>query len=172
MFNTIRLASGMLGWRDQPAGKQMPVSIISLCNIYPVVRYNDARSAIDWLVRAFGFRSHVEVPGGPDSITHAELSLGAGMIMLAGGRNPDAGNPWTTERGGVYVTVSDIDAHYVHAKANGAQIVRPLAETSYGAREYSARDIEGHLWSFGTYDPQGASHASSSSDSSESEMIA
>lgn len=69
------------------------------------------------------------------------------------------------------MTVSDIDAHYAHAKANGAQIVMPLAETSYGAREYSARDIEGHLWSFGTYDPQGTSHASSSSASAESEMI-
>lgn len=23
----------------------------------------------------------------------------------------------------------------------------------YGSREYSARDIEGNLWSFGTYDP-------------------
>ena len=27
----------------------------------------------------------------------------------------------------------------------------PLAP--YGYREYSARDLEGNLWSFGTYDP-------------------
>ena len=25
----------------------------------------------------------------------------------------------------------------------------------YGSREYSARDLEGNLWSFGTYDPGG-----------------
>lgn len=37
--------------------------------------------------------------------------------------------------------------------APAAEIVRPLADTPYGAREYSARDISGHLWSFGTYDP-------------------
>lgn len=71
----------------------MPVSTTSLCNIYPVVRYSNGRAAIDWLVRAFGFRSHVEVPVGPDSVTHAELCLGLGMIMLAGGRSPDASNP-------------------------------------------------------------------------------
>jgi uncharacterized glyoxalase superfamily protein PhnB len=29
----------------------------------------------------------------------------------------------------------------------------PLRDTEYGAREYSARDPEGNLWSFGTYDP-------------------
>jgi uncharacterized glyoxalase superfamily protein PhnB len=31
--------------------------------------------------------------------------------------------------------------------------VRPLTGEGYGSREYSARDLEGNLWSFGTYDP-------------------
>jgi uncharacterized glyoxalase superfamily protein PhnB len=30
---------------------------------------------------------------------------------------------------------------------------RELENMSYGSREYSARDLEGNLWSFGTYDP-------------------
>ena len=38
-------------------------------------------------------------------------------------------------------------------RAAGAKIERPLADTEYGSREYSARDCDGHLWSFGTYDP-------------------
>lgn len=37
--------------------------------------------------------------------------------------------------------------------AAGAQIVRPLTDEAYGSREYSARDPEGNLWSFGTYRP-------------------
>ena len=32
-------------------------------------------------------------------------------------------------------------------------IVRPLDDTPYGSREYAARDPEGQVWSFGTYDP-------------------
>jgi uncharacterized glyoxalase superfamily protein PhnB len=31
--------------------------------------------------------------------------------------------------------------------------VRELEDMDYGSREYSARDPEGNLWSFGTYDP-------------------
>jgi hypothetical protein len=27
------------------------------------------------------------------------------------------------------------------------------ADQDYGSRDYIARDIEGNLWSFGTYDP-------------------
>jgi uncharacterized glyoxalase superfamily protein PhnB len=35
----------------------------------------------------------------------------------------------------------------------GAGIVRELKDMPYGSCEYSARDLEGTLWSFGTYDP-------------------
>jgi uncharacterized glyoxalase superfamily protein PhnB len=31
--------------------------------------------------------------------------------------------------------------------------VRELEDMPYGSREYSVRDPEGNLWSFGTYDP-------------------
>ena len=65
----------------------------------------------------------------------------------------DPKNPWATERAGTYVVVPDIETHYARAQAAGAKIERPLASTDYGAREYTARDCDGHLWSFGTYDP-------------------
>jgi uncharacterized glyoxalase superfamily protein PhnB len=31
--------------------------------------------------------------------------------------------------------------------------VRELIDTDYGSREFSVRDPEGNLWSFGTYNP-------------------
>jgi uncharacterized glyoxalase superfamily protein PhnB len=55
-----------------------------------------------------------------------------------------------------YVYVNDIDAHFARSQAAGAEIVVPLKETDYGSREYSARDLEGHLWHFGTYLPETA----------------
>ena len=128
-------------------------------DVYPVLRYSDGRSAIDWLIRAFGFRSHFEVAAANDDVGHAVLALGRGMVMLAGSGEPDPVNPWSMERGGVYVVVDDIDAHYDRALAAGAQIVMPLADTEYGSRQYSARDLQGHLWSFGTYRPRGATSA-------------
>ena len=55
--------------------------------------------------------------------------------------------------GGFYVVVDDPDAHFEHAKAAGAEIARELEDMDYGSREYSARDPEGHTWTFGTYRP-------------------
>jgi uncharacterized glyoxalase superfamily protein PhnB len=53
----------------------------------------------------------------------------------------------------IYVVVDDPDRHHAVAADAGAQIVRELEDMSYGSREYSVRDCEGNLWSFGTYDP-------------------
>ena len=118
-----------------------------------MLRYKKGSKAMEWLTQVFGFSRHMGVPGPDGEISHAELSLGNRMIMFASGVKQGDGNPWTMERGGVYAVVGDIDAHYERAMAAGAEIVRPLADTGYGPREYSVRDPEGHLWSFGTYRP-------------------
>ena len=122
-------------------------------NIFPALKYKDGPAAVGWLQKAFGFREHVVYKTPDGSVAHAQLTLDGGMIMLGSAGKPDTKNPWTTERQGTYVCVDDIDAHYAAAKAAGAEIVRKLANTDYGSREYSARDLDGHLWSFGTYQP-------------------
>ncbi len=122
-------------------------------NIFPALRYADGAAAIEWLSKAFGFEKHVVVPGAGGSVAHAQLRFGGGMILLGSSTDSTGTNPWATTPQGIYVRVADVDAHYAHAKAAGANIVRELADTPYGSREYSVRDLEGHLWSFGTYDP-------------------
>ena len=57
---------------------------------------------------------------------------------------------------GVYVVVDDCDAHCARARAAGALIVREPKDEDYGGRGYPCRDLEGHVWSFGTYDPWAA----------------
>lgn len=128
-------------------------SQIGLPNIIPALKFKDAPKAIEWLGKAFGFEKQFVVPGEKNTVAHAQLRHGAGMIMMGSEGKPDPANPWTTEPLGIYVVVKEIDAHYARAKAAGAEIVRPIADTDYGSREYSVRDCEGHLWSFGTYDP-------------------
>ena len=44
--------------------------------------------------------------------------------------------------------VDDVDAHFRHAKGEGATIDYEPVDQPYGYREYSARDSEGALWSF------------------------
>jgi uncharacterized glyoxalase superfamily protein PhnB len=50
------------------------------------------------------------------------------------------------------MVVEDVDAHYKKAKSAGAEIVLDIADAR-GTRGYSCKDLEGHLWSFGSYNP-------------------
>jgi uncharacterized glyoxalase superfamily protein PhnB len=126
-------------------------------NIFPAIRYADADAGIDFLKRAFGATEKAVHRGQDGVIHHAELALGAGLVMLGqqrgdgklGGETPRA----LASTISVYLTVPDPDAHHAAAREAGATVVRELEDTDYGSREYSARDLEGNLWSFGTYDP-------------------
>ena len=129
--------------------------------IIPAVRYRYAAAAIDWLCATFGFERKMVVPADGGRVAHAELTLGNGMVMLGDaeieyGRlvaAPSYGEPVTQ---GIYVVVEDADAHYARAKAAGAEIVLDIKTQDYGGRDYTARDLEGHVWTFGTYDPWAA----------------
>ncbi len=135
----------------------------STVNVIPGMRYADAPAAIDWLCRAFGFEKHLVVPGeGEGVIAHAQLRYGNGMIMLgsAGKHGGGFDELMTTPREiqgretqSAYVIVEDVDAHHERAIAAGAEVVMPLKDQYYGGRGYSCRDLEGHIWSFGDYDP-------------------
>ena len=123
-------------------------------HIYPSLRYRDATAAVEFLEEAFGF-DLVQVHKNEDgSIGHAEMRHGDAMIMFGTEDNEGierfgehAGNGW------VYMTIEDPDSHYAQAVDAGADIVMELTDQDYGSRDYAARDLEGNLWSFGTYDP-------------------
>lgn len=128
--------------------------------ICPCLRYQDAPAAIEWLGRAFGFEPQLVVPGDEGVIHHAQLISGEAMVMLGSerdeGRAYDAAvaTPRTLGRvtTSMYVLVEDVDAHHARAVAAGAEVIMPLEDKPYG-RDYTCRDPEGHVWSFGSYDP-------------------
>lgn len=133
--------------------------IRNAASIIPTMRYRDAAAAIEWLCAAFAFEKHLVVPGEGGRIAHAQLTNGSGMIMLGSAGDdafgqlqapPDPHRPVTQSP---YIIVEDVDAHYARAKAAGAEIVIDIRDEDYGGRGYSARDPEGHLWNFGSYDP-------------------
>jgi uncharacterized glyoxalase superfamily protein PhnB len=119
--------------------------------IIPALRYDDARSAIDFLERAFGFAPRAVHENGDGTVLHAELTSGRGMVMI--GSTGQGDKEFDTGRTSLYVIVEDPDAVYERAKAAGAEITREPQDMDYGSREFSARDPEGNAWSFGTYDP-------------------
>ncbi|MGQ0458010.1 MAG: VOC family protein [Hyphomicrobium sp.] len=132
----------------------------SAAKLTQVISYRDQRKAIDTLCAAFGFRQHQVVTEPDGTIQYAHLTLGTGAIMLVPAQAAAEGRMFAhpDEIGGAetqacYFTVADIHRHYERAIALGAEIISPLQDMGYGGIGYTARDPEGHIWSFGTYDP-------------------
>ncbi len=124
-------------------------------SIYPSLLYTDAKAAIRQLTEAFGFTELAVYEGEDGSVMHAELTQGNGAVMLGskgrGGRFDEAMK--SAGPVGVYLVVDDVDAHHRRAVEHGAEILMPPTDQDYGSRDYMARDIEGNIWSFGTYAP-------------------
>ena len=120
--------------------------------IFPVLRYNDAPAAIDFLVNALGFvvKSDHRTPDG--GVAHADLAFGPGVVGISSTGTSATESPWSRVRQGLYLVVSDPDAYYDRARSAGADVAMPIADQSYGSRDFTLRDPEGHLWGFGTYD--------------------
>ncbi len=82
-------------------------------NIFPALRYRDANAAIEFLKGAFGFEEQAVYRADDGSVQHAQLRLGAGMIMLGeageggagavAGGVPATGTPPIT----IYIVVPD-----------------------------------------------------------------
>ena len=135
----------------------------SSSTVMPAMRYRDAHGAIEWLCKVFGFEKHALYPGPNNTVGHAELKLGGGMIMLGSEKDDAQSSRFRSpadlgdvETRSVYIVASDVDAVHERAKAAGGSIVRELQNTDYGSREFTVRDLEGHSWSVGTYDPWAA----------------
>lgn len=129
--------------------------------IMPCLRYQDAPTAIDWLCRTFDFERHLIVSGPHGTVAHAQLTYENAMIMLGSGihegayghvvKAPADLGQMNTQT--IYMIVENVDAHYARTKAAGAKILIDIKDEDYGGRGYSCFDIEGHVWSFGTYNP-------------------
>jgi uncharacterized glyoxalase superfamily protein PhnB len=134
----------------------MKESNAAIPSMFTTLRYKDARKAIQWLLKAFGLEPGFVTPTEGDLVGHAEMFYGAGGIMFGSEKENDdpLGTVNQAQCAGIYMIVEDVDSHYARAIAAGAGIAMDIYDTDYGSREYTARDFEGHLWSFGNYRPE------------------
>jgi uncharacterized glyoxalase superfamily protein PhnB len=141
-------------------------------------RYKDAPAAIEWLCKAFGFERHLVVPDEKGGIAHAELKFNCGMIMLGSARDDEFGQLLKPPIEGnssvvtntMYVIVNDVEGHFRRAASAGANVITPPTEQDFGGQlqrihalrcirapahhsNYTCRDPEGYVWTFGDYDP-------------------
>ncbi|UIF85566.1 VOC family protein [Cupriavidus sp. UYPR2.512] len=115
--------------------------------------YKDPLAALDWLERAFGFERVMVIRDQQDQLVHSEMRFGDSYLMVGsewadftaspasiGGKNTQT----------LHVHLPEgLDQHCERARAAGAVILREPQDEFYGDRTYTARDAEGHVWTFG-----------------------
>jgi DNA-binding transcriptional MerR regulator/uncharacterized glyoxalase superfamily protein PhnB len=113
--------------------------------------YNDIEAVHDHLVAVFGFGPGTITRDESGRVVHGELHVGDGVVWM---HPPSPSNqlasPVTLGASThcMAVMVDDVDRHHERAVAAGATVVAAPRDMPYGVREYSARDLEGGLWSF------------------------
>jgi uncharacterized glyoxalase superfamily protein PhnB len=126
--------------------------VMRMPDIYARLAYQDERAALEYLVRVYQLEEIREARTEMEDHLLAWLRVGDGVVMV-GRENADVhrihspralGN--TTVQMMVYV--HDVDAHYAHAVAEGADITMEVSDAFYGERRYEATDLEGHRWHF------------------------
>ena len=121
---------------------------------YAGALYEDADAAMDWLERTLGCERREVHRDDDGSVAHAEMAFGGSILMLGSagaGREPFRSLP----AGGrlIYCAVDDVDDLYERVREAGGDIALEITDTDYGSRDFTVRDPEGNLWSFGTYRP-------------------
>ncbi|WP_297696392.1 VOC family protein [Phenylobacterium sp.] len=122
-------------------------------SVTPAIFYQDPKSAIAWLEKAFGFELAmlIETPDG--QLSHSELRVGDGLIMVGTEWHEDTRSPKSiggknTQFLDIHID-DDIDGHCARARVAGAEIIQEPETQFYGDRTYRCRDPEGHLWTIG-----------------------
>lgn len=125
-----------LQWFGSWFGKGRPKEIAPLSI---ALYYEQPVEAAHWLERVFQLRSWTDILETEEG-TWIEFHHGNVAILLFEGERDGASTdmPW--------VYVDDLDAHFAHAQAEGATIVKEIHQQGY--RAYEAEDLEGRRWTF------------------------
>ena len=110
--------------------------------VIPELAYSDVARAVTWLCDAFGFQERLRIAN-----HRAQLTFGTGAIVVMD-RSRETSDAAMSSGHGVLVRVTDVDAHCARATRAGAEILSPPATHPFGERQYSARDLGGHRWTF------------------------
>lgn len=120
-----------------------------MSTISPILSYDDAFAAVDFIQKAFGFEQKMLDTNDDGEIVHCELAYGAGVIMIARADDPD----YRHGQASLYLVAADPDGLFDRAVSAGATEVYAPRDTSYGSREFAVADPEGNTWYVGTYRP-------------------
>ncbi len=118
--------------------------------VTPYLCVKDAARAIEFYKKAFGATEVMRLVDPTNGkIGHAQIQIGASMVMLAD-EFPEMGILSPQSLGGSPVSISlfveDVDARASQAIAAGAKVLGPVADQFWGERSGKFEDPFGHIW--------------------------
>ncbi len=116
-----------------PANRTMPDS-----TILPILSCRELTTSIEWLCKVFGFTERWRA-----GAHRAQLEYNGGVIVLS---KQEQGQELSVSS--LLVRVDNVDQHYDQVKQFGVQILQAPADYPYGERQYTAIDLNGHVWTF------------------------
>ncbi len=108
--------------------------------IMPYLIVPHADRFLDFLRDVFGAEEKLRANREDGQIMHAEVSIGGSTLMIA-----EANDDWSAQPAGLYIHVSDADATYKKALAEGATSVMEPRDQDYG-RSGGVKDPFGNTW--------------------------
>jgi PhnB protein len=120
----------------------------------PYLVVPDGAVAIDFYKKAFGAIELYRLAAPNGAVVHAELRIGAGILMLASAAPRMDAYP-AAHYGGtpvaIVVYVEDVDGFVARALEAGCTVLRAVADQFYGDRSAALTDPFGLRWMFSTH---------------------
>ncbi len=121
-------------------------------DVYPYLCVRDAAAAIEFYNHVFGAEEVTRLTDASGRVAHAELKLGATVVMLVD-EHPEYGIRSPLAFGGTGLTlhlhVDDVDILTARARQAGAEVLREPTDYGHGERQSRVRDPFGHEWLLG-----------------------
>jgi uncharacterized glyoxalase superfamily protein PhnB len=118
-------------------------------DLIPYLTFRHGEESLRFLVEGLGFEP-ITVQADAATIAHAELRRGDAVVMGGSGEAQVGAAP------GLYLVEEDVDSAFERAIAAGAVVVYAPEETEWGTKRARLRDLDGHEWSIGSYQPGGS----------------
>ena len=138
----------LLSWTAIHAARTGKRSIVMVNKSTPVLHVKNVEPSLKFWTERFGFRKTIEVPAG-DHIGFVAVENDAVEVMYQtySGMQADPANPLAkaVDQGPSFLFMEVPDINAIAAALKGADIVQPIHESSYGAKEIVVKEPGGHF---------------------------
>ncbi len=119
----------------------------AMASLVPYLTFRNGDDSLRFLTDGLGFEVVTQQRGDDGGIVHVELTRGDAVLMGGADDLPAGESP------GLYLVVDDVDDTFGRLTSHGAEVVYGPETTEWGTARARVRDLDGHEWTVGTYQP-------------------